>query len=363
MSHSSIQAQIAEEAADWAIKLDAGQLSANGREAFAAWLKQSPLHVEEMLLVTSLYQGIGLSDPLIEADYESASTDHIAEIVNLRDPRLSAPSNSNAGAKSISYFFESKAKLAMSVAAGFILLPALVFLALPNLKNQSPSTSTLTASTEIGELSVHSLDDGSVIHVNTQSKLSANISGESRTVVLLDGEAFFDVAKDQDRPFRVVAGDMVIEAIGTEFNVQTIGDRLVVDVAEGVVDIAPLDFGGIDARPGRMSGRTRVQAGQSSTSIGASSKPDIRDIVIENVAAWRTRRLIFQDETLASIAAEFNRYNLRKIVISGKNLADQRFTGVFAQNDPQSFIDYLKLTDDVYISVDNETIQVRERLQ
>lgn len=67
-----------------------------------------------------------------------------------------------------------------------------------------------------------------------------DITATSRTIRIDSGEAFFEVAKDSQRPFVVHAADTAITAIGTQFNVRRAAGQVVVAVAEGVVQVDPL---------------------------------------------------------------------------------------------------------------------------
>jgi len=81
------------------------------------------------------------------------------------------------------------------------------------------------------------LTDGSVIHVNTQSEVAIRFTENLRTVELFRGEALFEVVHNPNRPFRVVAGDTVTEAIGTTFNVYKTKTQTTIAVIEGKVAV------------------------------------------------------------------------------------------------------------------------------
>ncbi|MCP6755955.1 FecR domain-containing protein, partial [Klebsiella pneumoniae] len=77
-----------------------------------------------------------------------------------------------------------------------------------------------TYTTARGELRSVELADGSVVHINTQSRIDVNLSPRAREVRLVGGEALFKVQRDTTRPFLVYSGNAVIQAIGTQFNVR-----------------------------------------------------------------------------------------------------------------------------------------------
>lgn len=63
------------------------------------------------------------------------------------------------------------------------------------------------------------LNDGSIVYLNTRSRVEEQFSRQARNVRLLEGEAMFSVEHDRARPFRMISDDTVIQAIGTQFNV------------------------------------------------------------------------------------------------------------------------------------------------
>ena len=104
----------------------------------------------------------------------------------------------------------------------------------PKLERDEPILSHQTAIAEHRDIV---LTDGSRVSIGAKSSLSVNFSSEKRIVVLEAGEALFEVAHDAERPFVVLAGASTITAVGTAFNVRREGNRVVVTVTEGTVEV------------------------------------------------------------------------------------------------------------------------------
>ena len=85
------------------------------------------------------------------------------------------------------------------------------------------------------------LPDGSHVELARKSSLSLQYSDKARRLDLGSGVAFFTVAHDRERPFIVRAGDFYVRAVGTAFNVRNTGNRLVVTVTDGTVDVYPVN--------------------------------------------------------------------------------------------------------------------------
>ncbi|WP_165736293.1 FecR domain-containing protein [Pseudoalteromonas sp. C8] len=85
------------------------------------------------------------------------------------------------------------------------------------------------------------LDDGSYLHLNADSELTAHLLPHSRQIELKKGQVFFDVAKDKTRPFIINSGQVSIKVLGTSFDVERNKDEVVVTVYEGRVEVSALD--------------------------------------------------------------------------------------------------------------------------
>ncbi len=76
----------------------------------------------------------------------------------------------------------------------------------------------------------------------------------------------------------------------------------------------------------------------------------LRQADVERSLAWRQRKLIFNGEPLWSVVDEFNRYNSPPLVIVDPRQRDQRISGVFGANDPDSLIDFLVKVDRIPVT-------------
>lgn len=189
--------------------------------------------------------------------------------------------------------------------------------------------------TRLGEVRVTPLADGSVMTLNTASRVVVNFSDTQRTIRLLEGEALFDVARDVDRPFLVDAGEARVRAVGTSFTVRRLGDAPVeVLVREGIVEVSR-HAGSAMPRPVRVAANTRAVASSSSgKSVAAMS---VGPAVVRRELAWREGRIAFQGETLGQAAAQFSRYSETRIAIDDPAIAAEQVTGLYQANDPVGF--------------------------
>lgn len=186
----------------------------------------------------------------------------------------------------------------------------------------------VTYDTRTGEQRMATLDDGSRIALNTDSRLTVKFDREAREVSLDRGEAMFDVAHDAARPFIVKAGDERIKALGTSFVVRRDGERVRVTLLSGKVEVA------------RMGERPRllaVLAPGERVSATPDTVPVLDRPVLESVTAWRRGELRFRDTPLSEAVAEVNRYGRQRVIVNDARLAALPISGVFATDDPAEF--------------------------
>lgn len=206
--------------------------------------------------------------------------------------------------------------------------------------------------TALGEIRRVPMSDGSVAAINTDSTLEIAMRPRLRAVKLERGEAWFAVAKDPERPFVVESGPVRIRAVGTAFSVRKRDGGSDVLVTEGVVEVWTKD--------GKTAPR-RVSAGQRmfvENDAGVQASPRI-DADLGRQLAWRDGQIVLDGQTLAEAAAEFNRYNDRKIEVADPRLAGERFVGWFRTNDPEGFAEAAATTFNGKVSLKDDAIILR----
>jgi transmembrane sensor len=207
--------------------------------------------------------------------------------------------------------------------------------------------------TRLGEIRRVPLADGSLVAINTKTALEVAMKPKSRHVVLKEGEAWFQVAKDPERPFVVAAGPVRVRAVGTAFSVRRgdeAGAGVDVMVTEGVVETW---IEGEQAPRRRLSAGSRIILASAVSPTVAESPSEI-----ERSLAWRNGEIALDGESLEQAARLFNRYNSRQIVIEDPTLAQERFVGLFQTNEPESFAAAVAATLDAVVSDDARSIRI-----
>lgn len=189
--------------------------------------------------------------------------------------------------------------------------------------------------TALGDVRQLGLADGSQATLASDSRIAVTLSRHERHVTLDRGEAYFEAAKDPDRPFVVEAGARRVVAVGTRFAVRRDGADLRVVVTDGLVRLETGD--------GSASPDTLLAAG--SVAIVRRDNVLVRSLPLDEAARlvdWRSGLLVFRDTSLADAASEFNRYNARKILIGDPSVGDLRIGGTFRWANAEGFVRLLE---------------------
>jgi ferric-dicitrate binding protein FerR (iron transport regulator) len=192
------------------------------------------------------------------------------------------------------------------------------------------------------DLTPVSLDDGSVVQLNANSQVSVRLTDTARQVTLDDGEAYFDVSPSPTKPFDVEAGTILVRAKGTAFTVRKEGDGIETAVERGAIEVGSTDPSHI-ANAATDSAPSQIKAGEVAT-IGPSGRLSVARLDPAELAdrlAWANPPFIFRGVSLTKAVALFNRYNVRKLEVSGA-LGETLISGSYRLTEPDKFVESLK---------------------
>lgn len=217
-------------------------------------------------------------------------------------------------------------------------------------------------STAVGEQKTVALPDGSSIQLNTASRVRVDYSDAERKVRLLQGEAFFKVASDRQRPFVVYVRERLVRAVGTAFTVYVQRESIEVAVTEGVVEfakVATLDVSAESNRavPEAKSTVTTVTAGQKATlDRGAESVESVKREELNRMLSWREGLLVFSGEPLEQVVEEISRYTSLRIMIVDPRIRGIRVGGYFRTSEINTIFDALEASFGVQVDHLNERV-------
>ena len=183
----------------------------------------------------------------------------------------------------------------------------------------------IVASNNTGIVQKVTLPDGTIINLNTCSRLTypESFSGKSREV-FLDGEAYFDVAHDKRHPFIVRAGELKIRVLGTKFNVNA--STLVPQITATLIE------GSIEAVTGKKNILMKPnQQLKYDTSSGRVSLTELTNASRE--IRWTQNVWVLSDTPLLDICQRLEQQFNIKIIIMNDELIGKSFTGEFYTNE------------------------------
>jgi transmembrane sensor len=190
-----------------------------------------------------------------------------------------------------------------------------------------------------GEVRLVALSDGSVMTLNSASKVAVTYTNDRRMLHLIGGEALFDVAKNPSRPFIVDAGDAQVRAVGTSFSVKRIAGRPTeVVVREGVVEVTRVGAAvAASLKPAppavRVAANEMVVATVDAPIVAQTLSPSD----LSSALAWKDGMIAFKRTPLKVAAEEFARYSDTPIVIDDPEVGDRTITGLFSAYNPAGF--------------------------
>ncbi len=222
-------------------------------------------------------------------------------------------------------------------------------------------TEGLVFNTKMGESLSHVMPDGSILWLNSSTKILVNYSDDFRRINLVKGEAHFEVAKDATRPFEVYADNRLIRAIGTAFTVHKLNGTIEVLVSEGTVELAivnntlvviPDDYQAIqigqnleDKKSLLTNNKVTKQPANVTKILGTLTAGQRISIPVQNdnisdideldtsevtrFLSWKEGKLVFAGESLEEVIKEITRHTPVQIDVLDPQLKSMRIGGQF----------------------------------
>ena len=291
--------RLRQEAAEWFARLNTRRIDAQTLQAFRVWRK-APGRRAAFAEIEAVYgRSAEVKDaPEIRAALEAALA---------RGPRK--------GRRRLGAIVLASAA-AVTVAAIIAVVGAWPPTGLPNPLGK-------TYATTIGEQRNLRLADGSRLWLDTDTRVTVHFKPQTRTITITQGQALFEVAHAPERPFKVVAGDTEVVALGTRFDVRRGRSGEIVTLLEGEVEVR------------KGPDQVRLRPGQQIVATQALSQPQAVNLKV--ASSWTEGRIIFEATPLADAIEEVNRYSQRKINLAAPDAADDPISGAFETGDVTAF--------------------------
>jgi len=283
------------EALNWLVQIKSGNMSAEKRDEFSAWLSGHPKNTEMFQHFNALWE----ATEVLKADRFTTKVLNRSRARRTLSLAAEKPDDSSARSSKTRWW---------SAAAVLLLIVTAVFFAQYSLDSEE------IYRTSTGEHRSIYLSDGSVIHLASETKIRVFFTPEERHFTMETGKALFSVAYDPDRPFVVSIDTLFIQAVGTKFLVNRLNnEKLSVSVTEGKVQITKKTTDSIRDKEIIDTGETVIVNEQENTY-------QVKPVDINHVTSWQNGRLYFSRALLPDVICEVNRYLKKKIVIGDPRL-------------------------------------------
>jgi len=301
------------------LKFLSGTAGAEERRAVLRWAEASPDNRKMLADLERIYQ----EDPDLSPSYDYQTAHAWQELESKLDQHEDA-----AIGTSISWARSAVFKVAASIAV-FAVCAFLVY-------RISTSTDVITRASGEERMEV-ALPDGSTVTLNARSRISYRADFEAERSLTLSGEAFFDVKRNADHPFVVHTGAAQVRVLGTSFNVRAYE-------AEGWNDVYVVTGKVQLAREADGTAATALAPGEHGVlriSDGTIVKTADAD---PNLAAWKSRTLVFRKAALQEVLPALERYFQITIKLKNAALRDCRFTSTFDDPGLEEVIEALSVS-------------------
>ncbi|MDO6567131.1 FecR domain-containing protein [Alteromonas sp. 1_MG-2023] len=346
----SSKEDIQEQACLWISRLDR-ELSDDEKAQLDVWLAESPNHRKALMEAASLWDDMSVLNEL------SGLFPHYQNKTETKAH--------NRNKRRVGIVTQTR----MSVAAAFLVMAIAIGVVVDRVWLEEPDVVAHVAEkieTGIGEQKNLVLSDGSTLLLNTNSRVTVDFSDKVRNIVLLKGEAHFEVAHDTTRPFTVTAGNNTVTAVGTAFNMQYVDDNafeLVVTDGKVLVKDRFSAFSGNQSLFSKapVAGEGQLMfAGEKATIKGdVDARESLSQDDIDDDLAWQQGMIVFKGERLEAVLAEIGRYTQVHFQISDESLKSRRVAGYFKVGDIDGLLAALKNSFNIdYEKVSDTSIQL-----
>ena len=334
--------EVYEEASIWISRMDKG-LTADDEDALRKWLSQSNDNRAVFLEMTKLW-------------------DRMDTLSRLSDIFPHAPAQER-----------QPLRLPLGLAASLVVAVVGIWVG-TELYQATDSVQAVTApatnlhETTIGEQAAIELPDGTLVTLNTNTLIRVSYTEERRLVTLERGEIHVQVSHDPSRRFSVIVNDHVVQAVGTEFNVEITSDqRIELLVTDGIVIVGILEGSASGDNADSPSilppSAVSVSAGQEITL--ASSEEELRMVEPEEIEvklSWTEGNLIFRGESLEEAITEISRYTSVEFRFLDEDSKRVRVVGLFQTGDVDGLLAALRENFNIsFERIDEDTILLMGR--
>jgi transmembrane sensor len=279
------EAMLSHTAREWVVRLASGRITAGELHQFKIWLAEDPSHHQAFERERTFWQQLDRLEDAVAWNQESQEvwnrTERGRSFQNVRPLRTAIIGGLTAACLALVFVYQDIKILLLA-----------------------------DHHTVVGEQQTVTLPDGGLAYLNTDSAIAVSYHADERRIDLLQGEAFFEVVPNKEKPFRVAANGGVAQAVGTAFVVHTHDRRTMVTVTEGTVAVSSghgRDQDRLSPVAVRQGERTVYRQGEAPRSAEAVDSA--------SAVEWVQGNIVINGLPFAEAMAELDRYRPGRIVL------------------------------------------------
>lgn len=315
-----------------------GEASPEETDELLQWIEKDPEHNERLMKIRKIWN---LSSSLSEFNKIDVSSDWQKvqdKIWNRGKIDVRIP----LYRKMIYRYGRIAASIVIIMTVGFYILYR------TGLINTFQPMLTLQTTTEKSTVDLY---DGTRVFLNENSTMvyPPKFFGKTRNIKI-SGEAFFEVARNEKKPFYISADEAMVKVLGTSFNVQAHSSEnlVVVSVLEGKVALYPKD------KEELLIELNRNEEGV--LKFDSLSKSEFRDL---NFLSWKTRKLVFDNTPVEEVILALEKHYKKSICLENVSGKEPMVTSVFNDQPFDEVLDELKILLDFSYQIRNDTVIMR----
>ncbi|NER13873.1 DUF4974 domain-containing protein [Leptobacterium flavescens] len=308
-----------------------GKANRQEKEVVYKWLKEDPLHQKEFSLLKAKY---------VAASLENVTDESVAE-------KYSSFNRKRQSAKNRFNYIVSAAASAVIIFLAWGLYQQSITEPENQLQN-SLAVNYINISTENGQKKEVTLPDGSVVVLNIDSQLTYPDKFEDNIrEITLNGEAFFDIAHNKEKPFIVNTNNIKVKVLGTSFNVKSYptDKKVETTLVTGKVELLHEEESPIILEPS-----------QKAVFHKKEKKVEIKEVKTSDVIAWREGKLIFNKTSIEQVILDLERKYNTKFIINSPKLLNYEYTGTFDNLTLDEVLKLLMISSPIEYEIKNDTI-------
>lgn len=271
----------------------------------------------------------------------------------------------------------------IGIAAGLIVF-GFVYLTYLRNSNSGPQEIEMSASQRVyetvkGEKKTFTLEDGTLVTLNSDSKLQVDVDfGKSTRQVSLEGEAYLDVKKDEDKPFVLHTNEFDIRVLGTSFNVKAYPDELAAEalLIEGLIELKSKgkNENSIVIKPNQkvtIYKSELVAESNKEVKKVIKAKPNVKEIAIQDIVhdednevmdiVWKENRLAMVDQDFNELKSILERWYDINITLKGSAIGNYRFTATFKEENIDQVLKALQKVEPFNYEIHGKNVIIYEK--